>query len=71
MSETTICKAGDLRVGDRLVAVNGHPAPGGLPVEVLDVGWSLVNNVLDLTLLHGADTVHQQLHVEEMVEAQR
>lgn len=65
------CTAGDLRVGDLIVAVNGHPAPGGSPVEVLAVGWSLVNNVLLLTLRHAGSEVHQRLHVSEPVEVQR
>lgn len=71
MSATTFCTAGDLRVGDLIVAVNGHPAPGGSPVEVLAIGWGLVNNVLDLTLRHGGSEVRQSLHVDEPVEAQR
>lgn len=62
--------AGDLRVGDRIVAVNGHPAPGGSSVEVLAVGWSLVHNVLALTLRHDGSEVRQQLHVGEPVEVQ-
>lgn len=63
--------AGDLRIGDLIVAVNGHPTPSGFPAEVLAVGWSLVNNVLDLTLWHDGSRERQQLHISELVEVQR
>lgn len=71
MSATTSCTAGDLRVGDLIVAVNGHPAPGGEPAEVAAVEWGLVNNVLELTLRHGGREVPQHLHVDEPVEVER
>ena len=69
MSETVT--AGDLRVGDWIVSVNGHPAPGGEPVEVTGVGWGLINNMLHLTLWHDGHEVDQALHVNEPVEVQR